>query len=70
MIRAATMQPSHDIPLAYPACPSCGRALCFTRTVPENNGLAALQTFSCRECSLWITESVDQHPNWSKPKTS
>ena len=70
MIRAATMQPSHDIPLLYPVCPSCGGALCFTRTVPETNGLAALQTFSCRECSLWITESANQHLDRSKPKSS
>jgi hypothetical protein len=70
MMRAATMRPSHDIPNLYPACPSCGRALTFARTVPETNGLAALQTFSCRECSLWITELADQHPDWSKPKSS
>jgi hypothetical protein len=27
--------------------------------------LAALLTFSCRECSLWITESADEHPQWN-----
>jgi hypothetical protein len=70
MMRAATMQPSHDVPLLYPACPSCGRALLFARTVPGTDGLAVLQTFSCRECSLWITESADEHPQWSKPKSS
>jgi hypothetical protein len=25
---------------------------------------------NCRECSLWITESVDQHSEWSKPESS
>ena len=35
MMRAATMQPSRDIPSLHPACPSCGRALRFARTVPE-----------------------------------
>jgi hypothetical protein len=59
MMRAVTMQPSRDIPLPYPACPSCGRALRFARTVPGTDGLAELQTFSCRECSLWITESAE-----------
>ena len=70
MMRAAMMQPSHGISLVYPACPSCGGVLRFTRAVPETNGLAALQTFSCRECSLWITESADQHLDRSKPKSS
>jgi len=62
MMRATSMLPYHDIPLLYPACPSCGRALRFARTVPESNGLAELQTLSCRECSLWITESADERP--------
>ena len=34
MMRATTMQPPRDIPLLYPACPSCGRALRFARTIP------------------------------------
>ena len=58
MMRAMTMQPSRDIPLVYPACPSSGRALSFARTIPAANGLAELQTLNCRECSLWITESL------------
>jgi hypothetical protein len=70
MMRATTMQPSRDVRLLYPACPSCGRALIFARTIPAANGLAELQTLSCRECSLWITESADQHPDWGKPKSS
>jgi hypothetical protein len=68
MMRAMTMQPSRDVPLLYPACPSCGRALRFARTVLGTNGLAELQTFSCRECSLWITESAGEHPAWLNPK--
>jgi hypothetical protein len=71
MMRAtATMLPSRGVPLPCPACPSCGRALRFARTVPETDGLAELQTFNCRECSLWITESADQHPSRSKSKSS
>jgi hypothetical protein len=69
MLRAAMMQPSRDVPLLYPACPSCGRALRFARTVPATNELRELQTLSCRECSLWITESADEHPAWNKPKS-
>ena len=68
MMRAMTMQPPHDVPILYPACPSCGGALRFARTVPETEGLAELQTFSCRECSLWITESADEHPRRTRPK--
>ena len=59
MMRATIMPPTRDIPQLYPACPSCGRALRFARTIPGTNGLAELQTFSCRECSLWITESAE-----------
>ena len=70
MMRATTMLPSPDIPLLYPACPSCGRPLRFARTVPGTNGHAELQTFSCRECSLWITESADDHPLWNESKSS
>jgi hypothetical protein len=65
MMRATTMPPSRDVPLLCPACPSCGRALRFARTVPNTDGLAELQTLSCRECSLWITESSDEHPQWN-----
>ena len=70
MMRALTMQPSRDVPLLYPACPSCGHALRFARTVPGTDGFAELQTFSCGECSLWITESADEHPAWNKAKSS
>jgi len=70
MMRATTMQPSRDVPLLYPACPSCGRALRFARIVPGTDRLAELHTFSCRECSLWITESSDDHPAWLNPKSS
>jgi hypothetical protein len=67
---SATMQHSQHYPLIQPACPSCGRALCLARTVPGTDGLAELQTFSCRECSLWVTESVHQHPSWKDSKGS
>jgi hypothetical protein len=70
MTHAMTMQTSRDVPLLYPACPSCGRALRFARTVPGTAGLAELQTFSCRECSLWVTELADEQPARNKPKSS
>ena len=70
MMRVTTMQPSCDVPLLYPACPSCGRALRFARTVPGTQGLAELQTFSCRECSLWITKSADEYHSTNKSKSS
>ena len=62
MMQATTMQPSRDYPVLHAACPSCGRALRLARTVPGTQGLAEFQTFSCRECSLWIMESADEHP--------
>jgi hypothetical protein len=71
MMRATTiMLPSRDIPLLYPACPSCGSALRFARTVPGTDGLAELQTFSCRECNLWVTEGADERRSWDHLKSS
>jgi hypothetical protein len=70
MMRAITMLPSRNIPPLYPACPSCGRPLRFARTVPATDGLAELQTFSCPECSLWVTESADEHSSWNKTNSS
>jgi hypothetical protein len=48
-----------DHTLLQPACPSCGRMLCFTRTIPGTNGLAELRTYGCRECGVWVTEAAD-----------
>jgi hypothetical protein len=70
MMRATTTQPSRDHPVLHAACPSCGRALRLARIVQGTGGLAELQTFSCRECSLWITESADEHRSWNKFKSS
>jgi hypothetical protein len=66
MIRATTMQPSRDAPLPNAACPSCGRDLHFVRSVPRTDGLRELQTYSCRDCSLWVTESADENSFWNK----
>ena len=60
---ATTMQPSPDHSVLYAACPSCGRALSLARTVPGTDGLVELHTFSCRECSLWVTEAADKGPS-------
>jgi hypothetical protein len=65
-----TMQPSRNLPFHCPACPSCGGTLRFARTVPRTDGLAELQTLSCRECNLWITESVAKRPSWNSSKSS
>jgi hypothetical protein len=55
-----TRLPFRDTP---PPCPSCGRALQFARTVPQMYGLAELETLSCRECSLWVTQAAEQRPH-------
>jgi len=63
------MQSSRHLPLLYPSCPSCGRALHFARTVPRTDRLAELQTLNCRECNLWITEAVaGAHPRSNSSK--
>ena len=65
MIRATMLLPSCDASLPYAACPSCGRALQFVRSVPRTDGLTELQTYSCRDCSLWVTEAADENPFWN-----
>jgi len=55
-----TMGSAREQPLSQPVCPSCGGALRVARTVPGTNGFVELKIFSCRECSLWITESADE----------
>ena len=60
MVCASTMTPSRDGPRPYAACPSCGRALRLVRSIPGMDGLTALQTYSCRDCSLWVTEAADE----------
>jgi hypothetical protein len=70
MMQATTIQPSRDDPVLHAACPSCGRALRLARTVPGAGGLAELQTFSCRECSLWVTEAADERHSPDHLKSS
>jgi hypothetical protein len=40
-----------------PACPSCGKALQLSRTMPGSKGVPDLRTYACRECGLWLTEA-------------
>lgn len=37
-------------------CPSCGRQMGLTRTVPAAPGYSELRTYGCRECGVWLTE--------------
>ena len=41
-----------------PACPSCGRMLCLTRTIPRTNALE-LRTYGCQERGVRATEAAD-----------
>jgi hypothetical protein len=59
-----------DRPLLQPACPSCGRMLCLTRTIPGTNGLAELRTYGCRECGVWVTEAADDRVGWRASNSS
>jgi C4-type Zn-finger protein len=56
---AALTRPSKDFSAS--ACPSCGQALQFARTVRGTDGRVDLQTFACRTCSLWVTEAAEEH---------
>jgi hypothetical protein len=60
MMHAASTRPFTDLSVSHIACPSCGRALRLARTVRGTDGLVDLQTFACRECSLWITETAEE----------
>jgi predicted RNA-binding Zn-ribbon protein involved in translation (DUF1610 family) len=41
----------------WPACPSCGKVLQLSRTMPGSRGVPDLRTYACRECGLWLTEA-------------
>jgi hypothetical protein len=60
-MQTALTRPSIDYPAPRASCPSCGQALRLARTVRGTDGRVDLQTFSCRECSLWVTEAAEQH---------
>jgi hypothetical protein len=64
------VQLSGNDTLLQPACPSCGRMLCLTRTIPGTNDLAELRTYSCRECGVWVTEAADDPSGWCGSKSS
>ena len=53
-----------------PACPSCGRMLCLTRTTPRTNGLTELRTYNCWACGVWVTEAADDLAGWRASKSS
>jgi hypothetical protein len=39
-----------------PMCPSCGKPIGLSRTIPASAGFRELQTFGCRDCGVWLTE--------------
>jgi C4-type Zn-finger protein len=59
-MQTALTRPSTDHPVPHASCPSCGQTLRLARTVRGTDGLVDLQTFSCRECSLWVTEAAEE----------
>jgi hypothetical protein len=44
-------------PKFAPLCPSCGRSMSLTRTIPASPGLCEQQTFGCMFCGVWVTEA-------------
>ena len=44
--------PSDELPL----CPSCARPIVLARAWPRVGGLAEMQTFECKRCSIVFTE--------------
>jgi hypothetical protein len=67
---SASMQQFDSQTLFQPACPSCGRMLSLTRTIPRMNGLAELRTYGCKECGVWVTEAADDHAGWRASNSS
>ena len=65
-----SMQQFGNQALLQPACPSCGRMLCLTRTIPGTNGLSELRTYGCRECGVWVTEAADDRTAWRASSSS
>ncbi len=42
-----------------PMCPSCGKPMGLSRTIPASAGFRELRTFGCRSCGVWVTEGED-----------
>ena len=47
--------PSDELPLCF----SCSAPMALARTWPRVGGLAEMQTFECKRCSIVFTELVD-----------
>ena len=47
--------PSDELPL----CPSCAAPMVLARTWPRVGGLAEMQTFECKRCTIVFTELVN-----------
>jgi hypothetical protein len=43
-----------------PACPSCGKPLRITRSMPWPSERTDLRTYGCQQCGVWLTEAVDE----------
>jgi hypothetical protein len=43
-----------------PACPSCGKPLRITRSMPRPGGRIDLRTYRCQQCGVWLTEAADE----------
>jgi hypothetical protein len=61
VMHAALTPPATEYSVSHATCPSCGQALRLARTVRGTDGRVDLQTFSCRACSLWVTEAAEEH---------
>jgi len=53
------MRPIGDNNTLQPVCPICSRALRLTRTTPATADAAALSTYGCVGCGVWLTEAEE-----------
>jgi hypothetical protein len=60
-VHAALTPPAKEYSGSHATCPSWGQALRLARIVRGTDGLVDLQTFACRACSLWVTETAEEH---------
>jgi hypothetical protein len=44
-----------------PTCPSCGKRMRHTRTIPQLRTLPELRCYDCRLCNLGLTEEYIPH---------
>ena len=59
MFSCQTQPPSTGRSWGPHPCSNCGRPMQLTRNGADTCGLAAVVSYGCAECGIWVTESTN-----------